>query len=136
MGTGPRSHGECREEGDCTTLDLTRVYLTLHCHSQNDCTKMGSDESRFNISSTVRGKVPRQSKNLITIFEEKGEPKRNQGFKVLLSCLPLGLKASPLGQTGSQRAGNFRLILMSLTSTETITIGTGTPGRKQRAGLA
>ena len=64
------------------TLYLTRVCLTLHCHSQNDCTKTGSDESRFNISSTVRGKVPRQSKNLITIFEEKGEPKRNQGFKV------------------------------------------------------
>ena len=28
------------------------IYLSLHCHHQNDfCTKVGSDESHFNISS-------------------------------------------------------------------------------------
>ena len=28
-----------------------RLYLSLHCHHQNDlCTKMGSDESHFNVS--------------------------------------------------------------------------------------
>ena len=28
-----------------------RLYLTLHCHHQSDsCIKMGSDESRFNVS--------------------------------------------------------------------------------------
>ena len=27
------------------------IYLSLHCHHQNDsCIKMGSDESHFNIS--------------------------------------------------------------------------------------
>ena len=27
------------------------IYLTLHCHYQNDfCIKMGSDESHFNVS--------------------------------------------------------------------------------------
>ena len=36
------------------------IYLSLHCHHQNDsCIKMGSDESHFNVSLTVRGKVTR-----------------------------------------------------------------------------
>ena len=40
------------------------IYLSLHCHHQNDsCIKMGSDESHFT------------NRNL---FEEKGEPKRYQ----------------------------------------------------------
>ena len=35
-------------------------YLSLHCHHQNDsCIKMGSDESRFNVSLIVRDKVTR-----------------------------------------------------------------------------
>ena len=30
------------------------VYLSLHCHHQNDfCIKMGSDESHFNVSVGV-----------------------------------------------------------------------------------
>jgi len=34
------------------------IYLPLHCHHQNDsCIKMGSDESRFNVSFIVRDKV-------------------------------------------------------------------------------
>ena len=45
------------------------IYLSLHCHNQNDSfIKMGS-------SLTVRDKVTRQCPQ-ITIFEEKGEPKR------------------------------------------------------------
>ena len=29
----------------------TIIYLSLHCHHQNDsCIKMGSDESHFNVS--------------------------------------------------------------------------------------
>ena len=36
---------------------------------------MGSDESRFNVSLTVRDKVTRQCTQT-TPFEEKGEPKR------------------------------------------------------------
>ena len=33
-------------------------YLSLHCHHQNDsCIKMGSNESDFNVSLTVRDKT-------------------------------------------------------------------------------
>ena len=37
------------------------IYLSLQCHHQNDsCIKMGSDESHFNVSLIVRGKVTSQ----------------------------------------------------------------------------
>ena len=37
------------------------IYLSLHCHQQNDfCIKVGSDENRFNVSLIVRDKVTRQ----------------------------------------------------------------------------
>ena len=37
------------------------IYLSLHCHHQNDsCIKMGSDESHFNVSLIVRDRVARQ----------------------------------------------------------------------------
>ena len=52
------------EEGD--------LYLSLHCHHQNDsCFEMGSDESHFNVSLIVRDKVTRQCPQT-TILEEKG----------------------------------------------------------------
>ena len=52
------------------------IYLSLHCHHQNDfCIKMGRIESRFNVSLTVKDKVTRQCPQTTT-FEEKGEPKR------------------------------------------------------------
>ena len=52
------------------------IYLSLHCHHQNDsCIKMGSDESYFNVSLIVRDKVTRHCPQTTT-FEEKGEPKR------------------------------------------------------------
>ena len=53
------------------------IYLSLLCHHQNHSyIKMGSDESRFNVSLlVVRGKVTRQCPQTTT-FEEKGEPKR------------------------------------------------------------
>ena len=47
------------------------VYLSLHCHHQNDfCIKVGSDESHFNVS-----------------FEEKGEPKQIRTEVPLLTSL-------------------------------------------------
>ena len=50
------------------------VYLSLHCHHQDDsCIKMGSDVRYFNVSLIVRDKVTRQCPQ-ITTFEEKGEP--------------------------------------------------------------
>ena len=56
------------------------IYLSLHCHRQNDsCIKMGSDESRFNVSLIVRDKVTRQC------FEEKGEPNQIEPRSL---CLP------------------------------------------------
>ena len=36
------------------------IYLSLHCHHQNDsCIKMDSDESHFSVSLIVRDKVTR-----------------------------------------------------------------------------
>ena len=52
------------------------IYLSLHCHHQNDsCIMMGCDVSRFNVSFIVRGKVTRRCPQTTT-FEEKGELKR------------------------------------------------------------
>ena len=52
------------------------IYLSLHCHHQNDfCIKVGSDGSHFNVSLIVRDKVTRQCPQTTT-FEEKGEPKQ------------------------------------------------------------
>ena len=63
------------------------IYLSLHCHPQNDsCTKMGSDERHFNVSLIVRDKVTRQCPQTTT-FEEKGEPKRNRTEDILLTSL-------------------------------------------------
>ena len=53
------------------------IYLSLHCHHQNDsCIRMDIDESDFNISLIVRDNVTRQYPQTTT-FEEKGEPKQN-----------------------------------------------------------
>ena len=53
-----------REEGGIGAMEdggkREIVYLSLHCHHQNDsCIKMGSDESRLNVSLIVRDKVTR-----------------------------------------------------------------------------
>ena len=59
---------EVGEEGDY------KLYLSLHCHHQTDSyIKVGSDESHFNVSLTVRDKATRQCPQTTT-FEEKGEP--------------------------------------------------------------
>ena len=37
------------------------IYLSLHCHHQNDfCIKMGSDESHFNVSVGSDGQIKSQ----------------------------------------------------------------------------
>ena len=64
------------------------LYLSLHCHHQNDsCIKMGRDESHFNVSLTVRDKVTRQCPQT-TILEVKGEPKQIRTEVLLLTSLP------------------------------------------------
>ena len=63
------------------------IYLSLHCHHQNDfCIKMGSDESHFNVSLIVRDKVTRQCPQTTT-FEDKGEPKQIRTEVTLLTSL-------------------------------------------------
>ena len=52
------------------------IYLSLHCHHQNDsCIKVGSDESRFNVSVGSDGQSHKIVSTNHNIFEEKGEPK-------------------------------------------------------------
>ena len=49
-----------------------REIISLHCHHQNDsCIKMGSNESHFNVSLTVRDKVTRQCPQTITFLKRK-----------------------------------------------------------------
>ena len=55
------------------------AYLTLHCHHQNDsCIKTGRDESHFNVSFIVRGKVVKKQRPQTTTLEQRGEPKQNR----------------------------------------------------------
>ena len=53
-----------------------RLYLSLHCHRQNDsCVKVGSDESHFNVSVGCDGQSHKTMSTNHNLFEEKGEPK-------------------------------------------------------------
>ena len=53
------------------------IYLSLHCHHQNDfCIKMGSTESHFNVSVESDGQSHKTVSTNHNLFEEKGEPKR------------------------------------------------------------
>ena len=64
------------------------IYLSLYTvTTRMTCIKMGSDESRFNVSLIVRGKVTGQCPQTITL-EEKGEPKRYRTEVLPLTSLP------------------------------------------------
>ena len=79
---------------------------------------MGSDESHFNVSLTVRDKVTRQCPQT-TIFEETGEPKRYRTEVLPLASLP----PLPLGHTGSLLEGvvdRFYIALLSRPRTESL----------------
>ena len=66
------------------------IYLSLHCHHQNDsCIKMGSDESRFNVSVGSDGQRHRTVSTNHNLFEEKVKPKRNRTEVLLLTSLTL-----------------------------------------------
>ena len=61
------------------------IYLSLHRHHQNDsCIKMGSEESHFNVSLIVRGKVTRQCPQ--TTFLRRKESR--SGIEPRSFCLP------------------------------------------------
>ena len=65
------------------------IYLSLHCHHQNDsCIKMGSDESHFNVSVGNDGQSHRTVSTNHNLFEEKGEPKRYRTEVLPLPSLP------------------------------------------------
>ena len=64
---GGGGRGRCREI----------IYQSLHCHHQNDSyIKMGSDESRFNVSVGSDGQSHKTVFTKHSLFEKKGEPKR------------------------------------------------------------
>ena len=87
------------------------IYLSLHCHHQNDtCIKMGSDERHFIVSLIVRDKVTRQCPQTTT-FKEKGEPKQIRTEVPLLTSLTV----TPV-QTGTSVTG--RVTTRALSSTE------------------
>ena len=53
------------------------IYQSLHCHHQNDsCIKMGSDESRFNVSVGSDGHSHKTVSTNHNLFEKKRESKR------------------------------------------------------------
>ena len=52
---------EVGEKGVWRRGEKEIIYLSLHCHHQNDfCIKVGSDESHFNVFIIVRDRVTRQ----------------------------------------------------------------------------
>jgi len=74
------------------------MYLSLHCHNQNDsCIKMGSDDSHFNVSLIVRDEI-RQCPQTTTFLKRK---ESRSGFEPRSFCLPYQHNDLPLGQTGS-----------------------------------
>ena len=53
------------------------IYLSLHCHHQNDsCIKKGSDKSHFNVSVENDGQSHKTVSTNHNLLDEKGEPKR------------------------------------------------------------
>ena len=75
------------------------IYLSLHCHHQNDsCIKMGSDESDFNVSVGSDGQSHRTVSTNHNLFEEKREPKRYRTEILPITSLT---PHRALGQTGS-----------------------------------
>ena len=53
------------------------IYLSLHCHHQNDvCIKIDSEESHFNVSVGSDGQSHKTVSTNHNLFEKKGEPKR------------------------------------------------------------
>ena len=77
--------------------DYIPITVARGCHHLNDSCKMGSDEIHFNVPLIVRDKVARQCPQ-ITVFEEKGEPKRRESNR---GPSAYQHSALPLGQTGS-----------------------------------
>ena len=78
-----------KEVGNRETINTYHYNVT----TRMTCIKMGSDESHFNVSLTVRDKVTRQCPRTTT-FEEKADSNRSPS-----AYQP---NALPLGQTDSR----------------------------------
>ena len=67
------------------------IYLPLHCHHQNDCCIiLGSDESHFNVSLIMMGKVTRlcpQTRNFLKGKESRSRIKLKEGDYVPITTL-------------------------------------------------
>ena len=64
------------------------IYLSPHSHHQTDSyIKMGSEESRFNVSVGSDGQSHRTVSTNHNLFEEKGQPKRYR-TQVLTNLTP------------------------------------------------
>ena len=64
------------------------IYLSLHCHHQNDfCIKIGSDDSHFNVSVGSDGQSHKTVSTNHNLSEEKGEPKRYRTVVLPLTSL-------------------------------------------------
>ena len=66
------------------------IYLSQHCHHQNDfCSKMGRDESHFNVSVGSDGRSHKTVSTNHNLFEGEGEPKRYRTEVLPLTSLTL-----------------------------------------------
>ena len=64
------------------------IYLSLHCHHQNDsCIKMGSDENHFNVSVGSDGQSHRTVSTNHNLSEEEGQPRWYHTEVLLLTSL-------------------------------------------------
>ena len=64
------------------------IYLSLHCHHQNDsCIKVCSEESHFNVSVGSDGQSHRTVSTNHSLYEEKGELNRYQTEVLPLTSL-------------------------------------------------
>ena len=86
-------------------VERETIYLSLHCHHQNDsCIKMGSDESHFNVSVGSDGQSHKTVSTNHNLFDEKGEPKRYRTEVLPLTSLTPYRWATPAHQ--EERSGD------------------------------
>ena len=70
LGTGRRGGGG--GEGVWRWGEREIIYLSLHCHHQNDlCIKMGNDESHFNVSVGSDGQSHKTVSTNHNLFERE-----------------------------------------------------------------
>ena len=84
MGGGGGGGGGVRRGGGGREI----IHLWLHCHHQMDnCIKMGSDESHFNVSVGSDGQSHKTVSTNHNLFEEKGEPMQYRTEVLTLTSL-------------------------------------------------